>query len=167
MILEQLEDEAKREIENSKTSQILRHLDQELEFELPAEMVQGETQRRVNDMASRASQSGMTEEQLKEHEEEIVTSASQQARTSVKSTFILESIAKKEELEVTQSEIQKEIAMMALRSGKPTKKLVKELQQNNSIARIRENMLLDKALEFLKEHADVEEVEASEESDES
>ena len=43
--------------------------------------------------------------------------------------------------------------------------LLKQLQKQNGFARVRDNILLDKALSFLKEHAEIEEVDAPEEGE--
>jgi len=62
--------------------------------------VEREAQRRTNDIAMRAARQGMPEDEIMKNQEEIVNTATQQAKQSVKVSFILEEIATKEQLQV-------------------------------------------------------------------
>lgn len=143
--------------ETSKANQVIAHLFEKTEFDLPQEIVNREAQRRTNDMAMRAMQNGMGNEDLLKHQEEIISNATQQARQSVKVTFILEQIAKKEQLTVSEPQLTYALANIASKQKKPVKKFMAEAQQNGTIDRLREDLLIENALQFLKDNAQVEE----------
>ena len=143
----------------SHANQVLAHLHDKVEFELPAEAVQREAQRRTYDLTVRAARSGMTNEDIMKNQEEILTSASQQARQSVKVSFILEEVAKKENIEATQAQLQQALASMAARSGQPVKKFMSEAKKNNLVSRLSDDLRLQNALNFLKDYSKIEEVE--------
>lgn len=166
--VEQLRDEVKKVIEqrrtqareDSKTSQIIEHLAEKLEFELPEELVQRETQRRTNDIARNAMSQGMDQQALLEAQGQIIDAASQQARQNVKVSFILGEIAKKENISVSDDQIRGALAQIAARQNLTPKKLMAEARKSDLINRLREDLLLENALQFLKSNAAVEEVEA-------
>jgi trigger factor len=143
--------------ETSKSNQVIAHILEKVEFELPQEIVNREAQRRTNDMAMRAMQNGMPNEELIKHQDEIVSNATQQARQSVKVSFVLEQVAKKEQMGVSEEQLTYALANLASRQKKAVKKFMAEAQQNGTVDRLREDLLLENALQFLKDNAQVEE----------
>lgn len=143
----------------AKANQVIAHLFEKVEFELPQEVVNREAQRRTNEIAMRAMQQGIGEEELMKQQDEILNSATNQARSNVKVSFILEQIAKKEALEVPGQKIAMALAQIAERQRMPAKKFMAEAQKNGLIDNVRGDLLLQEALEFLKDKAVVEETE--------
>ncbi len=165
--LEQLRDEVRKGItqrreqsrDGALSSQVIAHLAEKLEFELPQDVVKREAQRRTNDIAMNAMRQGMAQEAIMGAQDQIVSAATQQARQGVKVNFILSEIAKKETLPVRDEQIQRALAQIAVREKITAKKLMAEAQKTNLIERIRDDILLDNALEFLKSNAVIEETE--------
>jgi trigger factor len=145
--------------DSAKGNQVIEHLFEKVEFDLPQEVVNREAQRRTNEIAMRAMQQGVQEEELVKQQEEILNSATNQARQNVKVSFILEQVAKKEALEVPGQKIAMALAQIAERQNKPAKKFMAEAQKNGLIDNVRADLLLQEALEFLKANAVVEETE--------
>ncbi|MCB1226200.1 MAG: trigger factor [Verrucomicrobiales bacterium] len=143
----------------SKTNQVLEFLASKLEFELPQEMVNQAAQSRTNEVAQRALQQGVSEDDLVKNQDAILGNATQQARQDVKISFILGEVAKKENLRVTEGQIQMALANMAARQREPVKKFLKKAQEEGIIDRLREDLLLQNAIAFLKDQAAVEETE--------
>ena len=162
LIRENISHEQENRVEQFKADQIVKYLIGSSEFELPKEMVANATQRRVNQMVERGQMSGLGDEEIMQHQEEILNSAASQASFDVKTSFVLAEIGRKEEIKVTERDILQRVAAMAQQHGKPPKKLLKELKQNDGISQIRENILISKTLDFLKSNASVEEVDPSE-----
>lgn len=142
----------------SHANQVIAHLHDKLDFELPQEAVDREAQRRTNDLAVRAARQGMSNEDIMKHQDEIVNNATQQARQSVKVSFILEQVAQKENIQATQAQVQNALAQIAARSGQPWKKFLADAKKKNLVERLMEDLRLQNALEFLKENAQIEEV---------
>lgn len=143
--------------ESDKSNQVIAHLFDKVEFDLPQEIVNREAQRRTNDIAMRAMQQGVPQEELVKQQEEILSSATNQAKQSVKVSFILGEIAKKEGLTVGEQQLTYALANLAARQKKPVKKFMSEAQKNGMVERMREDLLLENALQFLKDNAQVEE----------
>lgn len=152
-----LTDELTERRRSAIVDQILEFLNNSTETELPPELLQRETQRRVDDMVERGIRQGMENEDLEAQQEQIFAAAADQAKTNLKTTFILEQIARKEELSVNDQELINRIAWVAQRNNKPLKKFVNELKRDNAIPGIRGQMLIGKAIDFLVLNAKVNE----------
>lgn len=141
----------------AKSNQVIAHLTEKVEFDLPQEVVNREAQRRTNEIAQRAMQQGIGEEELVKQQDDILNSATNQARQNVKVSFILEQVAKKEALEVPGQKIAMALARIAEHQKMPAKKFMAEAQKNGLIDNVRSDLLLQEALEFIKDKAVVEE----------
>ena len=142
------------------TNQILSKINSDLDFELPQEIVMRETQSRVNDIFSSNTERGVSEDELVEHQEEIIESAGQQAQSSVKTSFILEQIAEKEKIDVSQEEILERVSQIAARQKTSVKQLTKQLEKKNGFGRIYNGIRIEKTLDLLRDSAVINEVEA-------
>ena len=165
--VEQLRTEVKNSIsrrkeqarDNELANQVIAHLHDKLDFELPDHIVSNEAQRRTNDIAQRAQKGGMSEEEIMSKQEEIINSATQQAKQSVRVTFILEKVAEKEELMVSDAQLSMALSQQAARSKMKPKQFMAQAQKSGLIDRLRGDLRLDNAIEFLKSNATIEEVE--------
>ena len=91
-----------------------------------------------------------------------INTATQQARQNVKISFILSEVARAESLSVADAQVQMTLAQMAARSGEPVKKFLAKAEKNGVISSLRDDLLLQNAIEFLKDQAIVEETEPEE-----
>jgi len=155
IIKEQLTTEKSRQIADSKVEQIVAHLNEAVDFELPSEIVEAETAGNAQAMVQRGVQQGMTEEQIAEQEEEIQTAAAEQAQTTLKTNFILQEIANAEGIEASDQDLIQRIAAMAQQEKKPAKKYLQELRRENRIESVRNSVLIGKTIDFLVENANV------------
>ena len=159
---EQMQEQRKGYRQEMITNQILSKINSELEFELPQEIVMRETQSRVNDIFNSNTERGVSEEELVEHQEQIIESAGEQANNSVKTSFILEQIAEKEKIEVGQEEVLNRVNEIAARQKTSVKNLTKQLQKKNGFGRIINGLKIQKTLGFLRDSAVIKEVEPEE-----
>lgn len=143
--------------DTSKTNQVLEHLSSNLDFELPQEVVNRAAQRRTNEIAQNALRQGVAEDELVSQQEAILNTATQQARQNVKISFILSEVAKAENLSVADQQVQMALAQLAARSRMPVKKYLAQAQKQGVINSLRDDLLLQNAIEFLKDQAVVEE----------
>jgi trigger factor len=155
---ENIEEQRRQARDSSHANQVLSYLHDRVQFDLPQEAVDREAQRRTNDIAMRAARSGMSQDEIVGKQDEIINSATQQARQSVKVSFILEQVAAQESIQPTQAQLQQAISAMAARSGMPSKKFLAEAKKNRLVERLSDDLRLQNALQFLKDHAAIEEV---------
>lgn len=157
IIRENLEGERTRKISDLKVNQIVAYFNEKVDFDLPEELVQQETQSQANAMVNQGIQSGMTEDEVTSQQDEIFASAGSQAVANLRTNFILQEIARAEKLQVTDQELVNHLAQIATQRKIAPKKFIKDLQRQNRIPSIRSSMVIGKAIDFLVEHATVEE----------
>ncbi len=77
------------------------------------------------------------------------------AERTIKNTLILSEVAKKEELKVPEDKYQNAVQGYAASMGKTAEEVEKIIEQNNNRSKIEQDLILDVAMEFLVEKADV------------
>ena len=107
------------QIEEVKRRQIIGQLTGATQFELPSDFVRGETRRIMNDIVKQNQERGVSDEEIRENEKNIVDNASVAARERLKSAFILVRIAEKEGIKVTQQELMAQLDAMSKRYQMP------------------------------------------------
>ncbi len=159
---EQMEGYQEMQRNEEMTTQILEFLDKNLDFELPKNVVLGETQRQVNEIARNIASRGATEDDLQEKKDDIINYASQQAEANVKTSFILEQIAKKEKIEATEQEMLSVCAQQAAAYKLSLEAFIKQVQKSNGFGQITNRIVTSKTLEFLRENASITETDPPE-----
>jgi trigger factor len=141
-------------------NQILGKLTKDVAFDVPQHIVFNETQRQVNQMVSRGYEQGMTEEDISKNQEDLIRSAEEQAKNNVKVMFLLDQIAEKEGVTVSDDELTRHVAMIAYRQGRPLKKVAREFRDRNAFPELRHDIRVSKTIALLRENAVINEVEA-------
>ncbi len=155
--LEDLKELVREEIAKQKVSdaardkrnQIMNALLTQVECELPEDMVARETRRVLSDLVRENQSRGISEEQLREKEQDLVATAGKVARERLKGTFILLRIAEKEEIRVSREDYEQRVNMMARHYQMSPEKVKTQIRENNAEESIREEILTGKALDFL------------------
>ena len=162
VIREQLSVEKKKNVADAKVNQVVEILNERVDFEIPMALLEQEAQGNAINMIERAKQQGMTEEMITEQQDEISESANKQAKLNLKTNFILQEIATKENIEVSDQDVIQRIAGMAEQAKKPIKKYIKELQKANAIQNVRNSVLIGKTIDFVVGKANVKEITTTE-----
>lgn len=127
--------------------------------EIPAALIEGEVQRRVEDLAHRLQHQGasLTQwlEAIGQSPEEFLEGLRGEAASSVKIDLALRSVAEAESIEVTDADLDAEIAKVATSAGKKPERLRRQLERNDAIPAVRQDLRRAKALEWLIENAEV------------
>ena len=155
----------KRQIEEIKVNAVLVKLNDLSDFDIPEDFMKSEILNQANSLSQEGLRNGLSEEELKEQESDILEEAEERAESSLKTNFLLTEIAEKEGLKVEQSELLQRITLMAKQAKKPLKGFTKEIQKNGQLDNIHQNMLFSKSIDFLVEHATVTEVEPETETE--
>ncbi|CAN5609020.1 trigger factor [soil metagenome] len=150
-----LEHEKEHEVERAKEAQIVKFLQEHISFDLPPPLLKNETRRTLNELVHRNRERGVPDEMLKEKEKELIEGAGSLAAHRLKTNFILHRIAEQEKIEITRDEIDERIRQQAAQYDMPVEKLRKQLEENDRIDGLAEEVLLGKALDFLKANVSV------------
>jgi trigger factor len=126
--------------------------------ELPEQAVAIETGSIIKDIVAESQARGLSDDDLKSNTDQIVETATENARERVRANFVLLRIAEQEKIEETEAELYQAVFEMAQRHQIPVKKLVKDLSRKGGIGRLREEIRITKALDYVISNATVTEL---------
>lgn len=152
--VERLKEKVAEQIKSEKISKIYNEelkpklvaaLVEKYDFALPNNIVEQEVNAKVNEKAKT-----MSEEELngyKDNAEKVETlreELRQDAIDSVKATFIVDAIARKEAVNVSDEEVSQAIYYEAMMSGQNPQEVIKHYQDNNLLPAVKMGMIEDK-----------------------
>jgi len=155
-VIEDLERELETRKKRQIRDQIISTLLGRVSFELPETLVNYETRELVYNIVSEQTQRGMTKEQINARKDEIYTLASRSAQDRVKLRFILNRIAEKEGIKVSQDELVGRVFRLASVYKMRPDKFMRQLQETGGIHEIYQELLTEKTLDLLERFAQVE-----------
>ena len=152
--LEELKEYAKDILTNAKVRKlyedelkpkILENIVKKYQFDLPQNIVNQEIDNLVNQKAQTLKPEELEEiKNSQEKLEELRESVKEDAQNSVKATFVVDAMAKAENIDVSDSEISQVLYYEAMMNGQDPKQLIEYYQANNLIPVIKMGMLEDK-----------------------
>ncbi|MGN0847104.1 MAG: trigger factor [Kiritimatiellia bacterium] len=148
---EQMEkDAAAAELEGRK-NQAIELLLKKSDFDVPPSLVQRQIQSYLQDLAQRAQYSGLSADYIEKNRDKILADAETNAVRQVRLSYILLGIAKAENIEATDDDVNAGLAKMAEGSnGKATAAdLLKQLQENGQVELYKEQLRAEKALDLI------------------
>lgn len=151
-----LEHEKEHEIDRAKEAQILKYLHDRIQFDVPPSLLTQETRRALSELVQRNRERGVPDDVLKSKEKELVEGAGGLAAHRLRTNFILHRIVEAESLKVTRDEVEQRIREQAAHFDMPVEKMRKQLDENGALNGLAEEVLLGKAIAFLKENVTVE-----------
>lgn len=153
-----LENELKYKQEREVRNQVITSLLNRVNFELPESAVARETRNVVYDLVQENARRGVSRQAIEQHKDRIYNAATQSAKERVKIQFLLQKIAEKEDIKVSQDEILGRAMRLAATYQIPAQKFIKDLQQRNGLIEIYDQIMNEKVLELLEKNAVIEEV---------
>lgn len=148
----------RREHENRQAQrrQVVEALAAKVDFPLPASLVENETQSVLRRFMEENMRRGVPAEQFEQDKERLYADAQSAASSRVKSQFLLSKIAEKEELKVSEKDIDGYLYREAMATRTQPEKLVKELTKDRERLRaVQQSIIFDKALDLLVSKASV------------
>ncbi|MDB6019673.1 MAG: Trigger factor [Pedosphaera sp.] len=153
-----LENELTYKKDRSVRNQLVEELLKRVSFELPESTVVQETRNIVYNIVHENQQRGVAKELIEQQKDAIYSAASGTAKNRVKANFLLQKIAEKEGIKVSQEEVAARIQSLAGMYQIPPDQFVKDLQKRNGIVEIYDQIASDKVLELLQSSAKIEDV---------
>ena len=162
-LLKRKEDAAK----GAKEDEAIQKIIDASKMDIPDPMIDMQCENMIQEFESRISQQGLSLEQYMQFYGSNIDKIKEQVRPEavqrIQSSLVLEKIAEKENVEVTEDEINAQIDKMASVYGMPGEKM-KEFLSEEDTENIKRNLSIEKAVEIIMEHA-VEQEPAQEEAD--
>lgn len=152
--LETLKKQVKEQIATEKLSKLyneelkqklLENLIEKFDFDLPENIVEQEIDNLANQKASSMSKEEIEEiRNSSEKLDELRDSVREDAQSSVKATFIVDAVAKAEDVKVDDQEVTQALYYEAIMTGQDPEAVIKYYQQNNLLPAIKMGMIEDR-----------------------
>ena len=149
-IREGMEAERKHEAEHGSKEKLLQELIRRNEFEVPEVLVENQIDTRLERGLRALAAQGLTAEQMKKMDfQRLRGGQREQAIHDVKASLLLERVAEKEHINVSDEELDREVESLAKQTKQTAEAVRARLTRDGGLDRIRTRLRNEKTLEFL------------------
>ncbi len=152
-VRQDLEQEARQQAERELRSDLLAVLAGRVSIEVPGALVEHELDRRLEDLVHRLAEQRLDPRKAGIDWNEVRAAQRDAAIESVKAALVLDEIARREEVSVSDEEIDAEIGRFAERSGRTVAAVRAQVDKDGGLPRLRQGMRREKTVDFLLSNA--------------
>lgn len=142
------------------TEQIYQYLLDKADFDLPLDVVAQQASNVLRRQYTNLLMRGLSREQIAEQIEQLQAGSEQQAKQQLKTFFIMDKVADKLSVTVSEEEINGHIAQLAMRRGQRPERMREEMARDGSLAQFTLEVRQDKCVAKLLETATITETKA-------
>ena len=135
----------------------MKQLATRVSFEMPVALVEREIDRRLEDLASRLMQQNVDPRQAGIDWQAFRESQREPAKEAVASALVLDEVARKESLAVSNAEIEREIERYGERMGRTATAVRATLEKEGGISRIYAGLRREKSVDYVMARATISE----------
>jgi trigger factor len=137
------------------TEQIYEYLLDKTDFDLPLNVVAEQTNSVLQRQYTNLLLRGLSREQIDQQMEQLKAASEEQAEKQLKTFFIMDKIADKLEIEVSEEEINGHIAQLAMERGQRPERMREDMERNDSLAQFKLEVRQNKCIAKLLETAEI------------
>lgn len=160
MIKEQLQGRLENQAKSEMAEQIYKYLLEKTDFELPMDVAADQAVSLLRRQYVNMMMQGIPREKIDEHIEQLKASSEQQAQQQLKVFFLMDKVAKKLGIEVTEEEINGHIAQAAIQRKVRPERLKEEMERDGSLGQFKQQVREQKCIAKMLETAKITEVKA-------
>ena len=150
VIREQIESERKHQAEHDAKEKLVGELIQRNDFEVPDSLIEQQIDIRLERGLRALAAQGLTAEQMKKMDlQRLRAGQREQAIHDVKAALLLERVAEKENVQVSDEELNRELEALARQSKQTSEAVRARLTRDGGLDRIRTRIRNEKTLDFL------------------
>jgi len=157
-VRQDLETEARAAAERQTRAEVLKALADRVPFDVPASLVEREVDRRLEDFAQRLIAQRIDPRQVNIDWNAFRQGQQEPARESVRSALVLDEVAKREDIGVSEMELDAEVERFAQAASHTPAALRARLEQEGALERLAHTLRRDKALKVVMSRATIIEV---------
>ncbi len=150
-----LQHEAEHEADHKVRHDLLQNLAARMKAPVPTALVDREIDRRLEEFVRRLMDQGMDPMQAGIDWKEFRERQQEPSTETVKSTLVLDEIARREQLDASEDDVAKEIDQFAERSGRTSAAVRARLEKEGGVSRIRSGIRREKTVKWLLEKANI------------
>ena len=152
-IKKNMESAAKHRAEEKQHRDAIEKAAENITVDIPPVMIENRISQLINELSLQLQTRGMTFESYLQYTgydmDHLRESYKESAEKDVRDDLLLEAVAKQENIEVDQKEVEYEIAVMAATYRVTPKQIVKILKENRQLSAISSNVRRRKAMQFI------------------
>jgi trigger factor len=154
-VREDLEHEARHAVDRDLRSELMKQLAQRVPFEVPGSLVEREIDRRIEDFARRLVDQGIDPRQAGIDWQAFRESQRDPARETVGAALVLDEVARREPIDVTEDEVEREVEKYAERTGRAPVAVRAALEKEGGLSRIAGGLRREKSIDFVTARANI------------
>ncbi len=151
-----LQREAEQEADRNLRADLLKELAARVGVDIPDSLVEREIDRRTEEFARRLMDQNIDPRRANIDWDQFRDSQREASRESVKSALVLDEIARRENVTVSDEEIDSDVAQYAARSGLTPAALRARLEKEGALSRLAAGIRREKTIDFVLSQAQVE-----------
>ncbi|MHC5064205.1 MAG: trigger factor [Planctomycetota bacterium] len=124
-------------------------------FVLPESLLANEIQHRTNGLKQRMENAKVAAEEIEKHLESAKPELEKDSERGVRQYFLLDSIARKEKIFVTENDVDVELRNIAAQNNVPPDEVREHYEKNNLVTDLRLGLMERKVREYLREKAKI------------
>jgi trigger factor len=148
-----LQHEAAHEAEREMRAELLKQLSSRVQFDVPASLLDREIDRRVEEFVRRLMEQQIDPMRTNINWEEFRERQKEAAAESVKSALVLDEVARRENVTVSDEELEAEVSRYAERTGRTAPAVRARLEKEGGLSRLYTGLRREKAMSFLLSRA--------------
>jgi trigger factor len=154
-IHEDLQREAEAEADRSLKSDLLKELASRITVEIPDSLVERELDRRTEEFARRLMDQQIDPRRANIDWDQFRDSQREASRESVKSALVLDEISRRENVSISEEDIEKDVAEYAARSGRTPAAVRATLEKEGALSRLSAGLRREKTIDYVLSQAQV------------
>ncbi len=154
-VREDLEHEARHTAEREMRADLMKQLAARVPFEVPASLVGREVDRRIEDFANRLIEQRIDPREAGIDWNAFRDSQREVARDAVAGAIVLDEVARREHLDVSHDEIDREVDRYAERTSRTPAAVRARLEKEGGLSRVAAGLRREKSIDFLMARATI------------
>jgi trigger factor len=150
-----LEHEARHESEHRVRSELMKQLATRVPFEVPPSLIDRELDRRIQDFAGRLMEQNIDPRKANIDWHAFRESQRAAARETVAAGLALDEVARRERLDPTGDDVEREVARFAERTGRTPAAVRAQLEKDGSLSRVHASLRQEKSIDFVMTRATI------------
>ncbi|PYR24216.1 MAG: trigger factor [Acidobacteria bacterium] len=147
-VREDLEHEARLAADRDVRAELMKQLSARLPFEVPASLVDREIERRIEEFARRLQDQQVDPRQAGIDWKAFRESQRDAAREAVGAALVLDEVTRREQLMVTDEEVDQEVGRYAERTGRTSAAVRAALEKEGGLSRVFAGLRREKSIDF-------------------
>lgn len=154
-VSDMLQSRLEQQSKNEMTEQIYKYMLDKTGFDLPTDVVAEQAATLLQRQYANLIRQGLPREQVEEQMEQLRAGSEQQAKEQLKTFFIMDKVAEKLGIDVSEEEINGHIAQLAVQQGRRPERMREDMVRNGTLAQFRLQVRTDKCIAKLLESAKI------------